>query len=102
MIALNVKSFLNQADELDVPELPYPYVYSDKAIMKLFLYALIHAIHGSKTLHRHLEERPDVLRLVGLDFSPSQDDLEQTLQNDARNRSPGPEAGASALDRRGA
>ena len=71
MIALNVERFLNQVDELDLPELSYPYVYSDKSMMKLFLYGLIHAINGFATLQRHLEERPDVLRLVGLDFSPS-------------------------------
>ena len=71
MIPLNIESFLAQVDELDLPELGYPYVYSDRALMKLFLYSLIHNISGFKTLHRHLEERPDVLRLVGLSFPPS-------------------------------
>ena len=40
-------------------------------MMKLFLYSLIHNISGFKTLQRHLEERPDVLGLVGLSFPPS-------------------------------
>lgn len=71
MIPLNIGSFLNQVDALDLPDLEYPYVYSDKAMMKLFLYSLIHNISGFKTLHRQLEERPDVLRLVGLNFPPS-------------------------------
>lgn len=38
--------------------------------MKLFLYALVHDLSGFKTLHRQLEERPDILRLVGLSFPP--------------------------------
>ena len=71
MIPLNIKRFLNQVDELDLPELTYPYVYSDKTMMKLFLYALVHHISSFATLQRHLEERPDVLRLIGLRFPPS-------------------------------
>lgn len=71
MIALNVERFLNQVNELALPELSYPYVYNDKVMMKLFLYGLIQGINGFATSRRHLEERPDVLRLVGLDFSPS-------------------------------
>ena len=71
MIPLSMESFLNQVDELDLPELSYPYVYSDKSMIKLYLYALIHNISGFKTLRDHLEERPDVLRLVGLSFPPS-------------------------------
>lgn len=71
MIPLGIRSFLNQVDAFDLPELSYPHVYSDKAMTKLFLYALIHDLQGFKTLQRHLEERPDVLRLIGLSFSPS-------------------------------
>ncbi len=71
MIPLNIESFLAQVDELALPEPCYPYVYSDKSMMKPFLYGLIHNISGFKTLRRHLEERPDVLRLVGLSFPPS-------------------------------
>lgn len=71
MIPLNISRFLNQVDDLDLPELTYPYVYSDKAMMKLFLYALVHHISSFASLQRHLEERPDVLRLIGLRFSPA-------------------------------
>lgn len=71
MIPPNMLSFLNQVDELELPELSYPYVYGDKSMMKLFLYGLIQDISGFKSLHRHLEERADVLRLVGLSFPPS-------------------------------
>lgn len=71
MISLSIGSFLDQVDELDLPEQSYPYVYSDKSMMKLFLYALIHDIVSFKALSCHLEERPDVLRLTGLNFSPS-------------------------------
>ena len=100
MIPLNIESFLAQVDELNLPELSYPYVYSDRAIMKLFLYGLIHNISGFKTLHRHLEERPDVLRLVGLSFPPSQDDFRQTFQGYARGDSPRSAGVASAARRR--
>jgi hypothetical protein len=71
MVPPNMVRFLSQVDELDLPELSYPYVYSDKSMMKLFLYGLIQDIGGFKSLHRHLEERPDVLRLVGHSFPPS-------------------------------
>lgn len=71
MIPPNMVSFLNQVDELELPDLSYPYVYSDKSMMKLFLYSLVQDIGSFKSLHRHLKERPDVLRLVGLSFSPS-------------------------------
>jgi hypothetical protein len=40
MIALNMARLLKQVDELDLPELSYPYVYSDKSMMKLFLYLM--------------------------------------------------------------
>lgn len=83
MILLNIKRFLNQVDELDLPELTYPYVYSDKAMMKLFLYALVHHLNSFASLQRHLEERPDVLRLVGLCFSPAQNHPRQALQANA-------------------
>ncbi len=79
MITLNIERFLSQVDELDLPKMGYPYVYSDKVMMKLFLYALVHDINGFKTLQRHLAERPDVLRLVGLSFPPSPNHLGQAI-----------------------
>ena len=70
MIALNIERLLKEVDDLELPELGYPYVYSDRVMMKLFLYALLHHISGFKTLRCHLEERPDVLRLIGLSSPP--------------------------------
>ncbi len=46
MILLKIEHLLNEVDELDLPKLSYPYVYSDRTMMKLFLYALVHHIHG--------------------------------------------------------
>lgn len=66
----SIKTFFNQVDALSFSNLPYPYVHSEQALIKLFLYALVRGIDGFKTLHQHLQERPDVLELVGLDVPP--------------------------------
>ena len=65
MIPLNIRSFLDQVDELELPKVGYPYVHSDK-VTELFPYVSVHDVNGFKTLQRHLAERPDVLRLVSL------------------------------------
>lgn len=69
-MSLSMRPFLDQLDELDLPDLPYPYRHTDHGLNKLFLYGLVRGITGFKTLHMHLLERPDVLALVGLEVPP--------------------------------
>ncbi len=76
---ISLEDFVKQLDGLELPNLVYPYRHSDRALIKLFLYGLTRGMTGFKTLHTHLLERPDVLKLVGLDFPPSQDDAWQAL-----------------------
>ena len=53
-----------------LPERSYPYSYQDLPIIKLFIYARIKGITGFQTLQKHLQLRPDVVALVGLDKIP--------------------------------
>jgi len=57
MIALDLESYLNLIDELDMPETLGRYTYRERSLVKLFLYGLIKGITGFKTLHDHLLER---------------------------------------------
>lgn len=79
-VSPSLADFLNLVDTLDLPDLPYPYLHTDRALIKLFLYGLVRGVVGFKTLHTHLQERPDVLDLVGLDFSPSPHNAQQAFQ----------------------
>ncbi|CAA9248313.1 MAG: hypothetical protein AVDCRST_MAG93-1631 [uncultured Chloroflexia bacterium] len=76
----SLDDFLNLVDTLELPDLPYPYLHTDRALIKLFLYGLVRSIVGFKTLHTHLQERPDVLDLMGLDFSTSPHNARQAFQ----------------------
>jgi hypothetical protein len=67
----DMATFLAQLDDLMLPKLHYPYRHTDEALIKLFLYGIVQGITGFKTLHTHLQEQPDVLDLVSLDFPPS-------------------------------
>ena len=70
MIALTIESYLTQIDTLELPEDAASYLYGQRSIIKLFLYALIEGITHFKTLHQQLLEKPAVLSLVGLSNIP--------------------------------
>lgn len=74
-MSLSMRAFLDQLDELDLPDLLYPYRQTDRALNKLFLYGLVRSITRFKTLHTHLLERPDVFALVGSDVPPARTTL---------------------------
>ncbi len=38
-ISASLAAFLSSVDTLDLPDLPYPYLYTDRALIKLFLLA---------------------------------------------------------------
>ena len=66
MIALTMENYLTQIDNLELPEDAASYLYAQRSIIKLFLYALINGITHFKTLHQQLLEKPAILNLVGL------------------------------------
>lgn len=80
MLTLSMRSFIAQVDRLDVPMETYPYCYSEKSMVKLFLYSLIKGIRSFKSLRRHLYECPDVLKLVGLEMVPHRTTLSRRFK----------------------
>jgi hypothetical protein len=88
MIPPRLTTFLDKLDPLTLPFLAYPYLYSDLAMVKLFVYATVRGIKSFKALHQHLLEREDILSLVGLDYLPHRTTLSsrfKRLPDTARN-----------------
>ena len=71
MIALTIENYLTQIDNLELPDEAASYLYAQRSIIKLFLYALIKGITHFKTLHQQLLEKPAILGLVGLANVPT-------------------------------
>ncbi len=80
MLSLSMRSFIAQVDKLDLSSYGYPYVYAERSMIKLFLYALIKGMSGFKTLHRHLHERPEVVGLTGLKAIPCRTTLSRRFK----------------------
>lgn len=80
MIAPTLKSYLSQIDGLRLPQDATTYLYDQRGIIKLFLYALIKGITHFKTLHQHLNEKPGVLKLVGLPKIPHRTTLSRRFK----------------------
>jgi hypothetical protein len=58
--SLTMTEFLNQLDTLELPALEAPQIYSDRSILKLFLYALIRQITSFKLLSKMILEKPEL------------------------------------------
>jgi transposase len=67
---LTISKFLNQLDNLELPSLEAPQKYSDRSILKLFLYAQIHKITSFKLLAKMTLEKPDLQQLCNLKTAP--------------------------------
>lgn len=80
MLTLSMRSFVAQVDRLDVVVESYPYLYDERSMVKLFLYSLIRGITSFKSLRRHLQERPEVLKLVGLATVPHRTTLSRRFK----------------------
>jgi hypothetical protein len=80
MIALNLESYLGLVDEVEMPEDARSYLYSERSMVKLFLYALIKGMIGFKTIHQHLQEKPSVLHLVGFTKLPHRTTLSRRFK----------------------
>ena len=80
MLTLSLRSFIAQVDKLDLPSERYPYCYSERSMVKLFLYSLVKGIRSFKSLRRHLAERPVVLKLVGLSTTPHRTTLSRRFK----------------------
>lgn len=80
MLTLRMRSFIAQVDQLDLPAQTYPYSYSEKSMVKLFLYSVVKGIKSFKSLRRQLDERPEVLKLVGLSATPHRTTLSRRFK----------------------
>ncbi len=69
-LTLNISVFLNQLDTLELPTLEAPQKYSDRSLLKLFLYAQIHKITSFKLLAKMTLEKPDLQQLCNLKTAP--------------------------------
>lgn len=68
--ALSWAGLFAELEGLGVAERHYPYQYDDLAAIRLYVYCAIKKLTGFKTIQQHLELRPDVVRLVGLEKIP--------------------------------
>jgi hypothetical protein len=64
--SLTMTDFLNQLDTLELPSLEAPQIYSDRSILKDFLYALIRQITSFKLLAKILLEKPELRQACNL------------------------------------
>jgi transposase len=67
---LTMNQFLNQLDTLELPTLQAPQIYSDRSILKLFLYAQLRKITSFKLLAKITLEKPDLQPLCNLKTAP--------------------------------
>jgi len=79
-IDLSLAHYLKLTDELELPPEAKAYRYSQRSILKLFLYSLIKGMHGFKTLYKHLQLKPQVLNLIGLDSLPHRTTLSRRFK----------------------
>lgn len=70
IVALEIKSFLNFVDELDIDCDSDKHIYSTKSLLKLYLYMLIKQISGFKTMAKQLTLKSELLTLFGLPGCP--------------------------------
>jgi hypothetical protein len=68
MVHPELARLLEQLEELDFAKRTYPYVYSDVAMLKLWVYLRVLGISAFAALRQHLQKRPEVLSLAGLTF----------------------------------
>ena len=80
MLTLSLRSFIAQVDKLDLSSESYPYCYSERSMVKLFLYSLVKGIRSFKSLRCHLDECPGVLKLVGLEKTPHRTTLSRRFK----------------------
>jgi hypothetical protein len=64
MVALKMQDCLGKIDELAIKELG-SYSYSERSMVKVFVYGLIKGIYEFKTLHDHLHEKAEVPEWLG-------------------------------------
>jgi hypothetical protein len=79
MVALRMQECLEQIDRLAIQELA-SYNYSEGSMVKVFVYGLIKGIHEFKTLHDHLEGKPEVQNWLGWSTVPHRTTLSQRFK----------------------
>jgi hypothetical protein len=79
MVALKMESCLSKIDELAIKELS-AYSYSEASMVKVFVYSLIKGIQEFKTLHDHLEGKPEVQSWLGWSKVPHRTTLSRRFK----------------------
>jgi Transposase DDE domain len=79
MVALNMEDCLNKIEELTISEMA-SYSYSEGSMVKVFVYGLIKGIHEFKTLHDHLEGKPEVQSWLGWQQVPHRTTLSRRFK----------------------
>jgi hypothetical protein len=79
MVALKMESCLSEIDELAIKELSR-YSYSEGSMVTVFVYALIKGIPEFKTLHDHLEGKPEVQSWLGWSKGPHRTTLSRRFK----------------------
>jgi hypothetical protein len=80
MLAPRWEDLFKELEGLEMKTRSYPYQYGDLTMMKLYVYSRIKGINGFKTIHRHLQLRPDVVKLVGLEKIPHRKTLAERFR----------------------
>jgi hypothetical protein len=80
MLAPRWEDLFKELEGLELKTRSYPYQYGDLTMMKVYVYSRIKGINGFKTIHRHLQLRPDVLKLIGLEKIPHRKTLAERFR----------------------
>ena len=79
MVTLNLEASLRKIDELSIIELA-KHSYSERSMVKVFVYGLIKGIYEFKTLHDHLEEKAEVQSWLGWQSIPHRTTLSRRFR----------------------
>jgi hypothetical protein len=80
MVALKMQDCLGKIDELTMKELRR-YSYSERSMVKVFVYGLIKGIYEFKTLYDHLHEKAEVPEWLGWETIPHRTTLSRRFKN---------------------
>ena len=78
---ITMLEFLNQLDTLELPALETPQIYTDRSILKLFLYALVRRMTSFKLLAKILLEKPELRQVCNLKTAPHRTTLSRRFKS---------------------
>ena len=78
---LSLATFFNQLDTLELPALETSQIYSDRSILKVFLYSQIHKITSFKLLARLVLKKPELQQMCNLKTAPHRTTLSRGFKS---------------------